>query len=92
VFFVDRFAPVTDTVQSLVLDLLEWIGPNPRPYDEVLDAWRTSCPRLPVWEEADRRGFVTRHNDSASGRLISVSPAGREHLREWRSIPHAAAP
>ena len=44
---------MSETVDALVLDLLEWIGPTPRPYDEVLDAWRTSCPRLPVWEEAN---------------------------------------
>ncbi len=47
-----------DTVDSLILDLLEWIGPAGRPYDEVMDAWRTSCPRLPVWEEANRRGLI----------------------------------
>jgi hypothetical protein len=48
---------MTDTVENLVLDLLEWIGPNRRPYSEVLEAWRTSCPRLPVWEEANDRGY-----------------------------------
>src|SRR5215813_9143167 len=44
---------VPETVDALILDLLEWIGPEPRPYAEVLDAWRTSCPRLPVWEDAN---------------------------------------
>jgi hypothetical protein len=39
----------SDTVDPLILDLLEWIGPNPRPYAEVLEAWRTSCPRLAMW-------------------------------------------
>jgi len=42
---------MSDTVESLILDLLEWIGPNARPYTEVLEAWRTSCPRLSVWED-----------------------------------------
>jgi hypothetical protein len=28
-----------DTVHPLILDLLEWIGPNPRPYAETLEAW-----------------------------------------------------
>ena len=49
-------APLTETVDNLILDLLAWIGPNTRPYAEVLEAWRTSCPRLPVWEEANERG------------------------------------
>lgn len=51
-----------DTLDPLVLDLLEWIGPG-RPYGEVMDAWRTSCPRLPVWEEANMRGLVACARD-----------------------------
>jgi hypothetical protein len=47
-------SPASDSVDTLVLDLLEWVGPSPRPYAEVLEAWRTSCPRLPVWEDANR--------------------------------------
>jgi D-3-phosphoglycerate dehydrogenase / 2-oxoglutarate reductase len=75
----------SDTVvEALILDLLEWIGPTPRSYAEVLDAWRTSCPRLPVWEEANDRRFLTVHHEAAEGRLISVSPAGRAHLRAHR--------
>jgi len=76
---------MSDPVESLILDLLEWIGPHPRPYTEVLDAWRTSCPRLPVWEDANDRGFVAVHHEAGRGRLIAVSPAGWEHLREHRS-------
>ena len=71
-------------VESLILDLLEWIGPTPRPYGEVLEAWRTSCPRLPVWEEANQRGLVITHYEATQGRLVSVSPAGQEHLRRQR--------
>ena len=68
-----------DSVDSLVLDLLRWMGPEPRPYAEVIEAWRTSCPRLPVWEEANDRGFLVR------GRaVVSVSAAGAEHLRRHR--------
>jgi hypothetical protein len=72
-----------DTVDSLILDLLEWIGPEPRPYDEVLEAWRTSCPRLPIWEDATDRGFISRRR-APGGALVSVTPAGAEHLREHR--------
>ena len=68
-----------DEVDSLVLDLLAWLGPEPRPYTEVLEAWRTSCPRLPVWETANDRGFITRRRA-----LVSVSPAGAAYLRAQR--------
>jgi len=75
---------VSDTVHTLTLDLLEWIGPNPRPYTEVLEAWRTSCPQLPVSESANDRGFIARHHAQANGALISVSLAGAEHLHKYR--------
>jgi hypothetical protein len=71
---------VPDSVDTLVLDLLQWMGPAPRPYAEVLEAWRTSCPRLPVWEDANDRGFIARH----PGTLVSVSAAGADHLRTHR--------
>jgi hypothetical protein len=71
---------VSDAVEPLILDLLEWMGPEPRPYAEVLEAWRTSCPRLPVWEEASDRGYIRR----SRGALVSVSAAGAEHLRAHR--------
>ena len=78
---------MSDTVDALILDLLEWMGPEPRPYAEVLEAWRTSCPRLPVWEDANARGFITR----GRGALVSVSPAGAEFLASERQRATGAA-
>ena len=78
---------MTETVDNLILDLLEWLGTSPRPYDEVLDAWRTSCPRLPVWEEANSRGFIKRQGGSGIERTISVSQIGADHLRIRRPQP-----
>jgi hypothetical protein len=72
---------VTDTVDALILDLLEWMGPDARPYSEVIEAWRTSCPRLPVWEEANERGLLERRHEPGGGTYVSVSALGREHLR-----------
>jgi hypothetical protein len=68
-----------DTVDSLIVDLVEWVGRRERTYRETMDAWRTSCPRLPVWEEANDRGLV--ETISAKGRsLVRVTPAGRALL------------
>ena len=77
------------TVDSLILDLLEWIGPNARPYAEVIDAWRTSCPRLPVWEEATERGFIASHYEPGR-ETISVTALGAQHLRTHRPVGVAA--
>jgi trans-aconitate 2-methyltransferase len=74
-----------DPVEPLILDLLEWIGPQSRAYSEVLEAWRTSCPRLPVWEEANRRGFVEHHHEVGHPPVVSVTPLGRAHLEARRA-------
>jgi len=80
---VERYTNMTTIVDSLILDLLEWIGPNARLYTEVIEAWRTSCPRLPVWEEANERGLIVSH--VASGReTVSVTPIGAEYVRAHR--------
>ena len=75
---------MSDAIDTLIFDLLEWIGPAARRYLEVLDAWRTSCPRLQIWEEANDRGFILRHHAPGRGALVSVSAAGAEHLRTHR--------
>lgn len=77
-------ARMADPVEALVLDLLEWIGPVPRPYGEVLEAWRTSCPRLPVWEEANAMGLLAREHRAGVGAFVSVSAAGRSYLAQRR--------
>ncbi len=75
---------MTTTVDNLILDLLEWIGPESRSYCEVIKAWRTSCPRLPVWEEANERGFLEQRREQGCGPRVSVSVRGRDHLRMAR--------
>lgn len=79
-----------DPVEPLVLDLLEWIGHKPRTYSEVIEVWRTSCPRLPVWEEANTRGFVERHHQMGSEAWIQVSPVGLAFLEAHRAAARAA--
>ncbi|MGO9913948.1 MAG: 3-phosphoglycerate dehydrogenase, partial [Isosphaeraceae bacterium] len=74
------------TVDALIHDLLDWIGPNPLPYTEDIEAWRTSCPLLPVWEEANDRGFVERRHDGDRGAYVGVSALGLEFLKAHRAI------
>ncbi len=73
---------MSSTLDPLILDLVEWVATEPRPYTEVLDAWRTSCPRLPVWEEAVERGLVTRQLVQRGVASVAATPAGIELLRE----------
>ena len=75
---------MSDPVDALVLDLLDWVGPHGKPYPEVMEAWRTSCPRLPVWEEANARGYLHHSHSSGSPAFVSLTPSGREVLRRLR--------
>jgi hypothetical protein len=74
----------SEVVDDLILDLLEWIGPGPRPYAETMEAWRTSCPRLPVWEDATDLGLIERSHQPGSPALVFVSLAGAAHLEARR--------
>ena len=46
------------TRDALTLQLLEWLAEHPRSYVETMEAWKSSCPRLTVWEDAVAEGFV----------------------------------
>jgi hypothetical protein len=77
-------------VEPLILDLLEWLAKGDRSYEEVMGAWRTSCPRLPVWEDANDRGLVaTKH--AGAQLTVSITPLGRALLAERRPSPNSEA-
>ncbi len=71
------------TVEALILDLLEWLQARDRTYEQAMEAWRTSCPKLPVWEDANDRGLVARH-EAAGKSWVRVTPAGLELLDRER--------
>ena len=74
---------MSEAVESLILDLLDWVALRERTYEEVLDAWRTSCPRLPVWEDANDRGLVI--TEEVNGRsLVRVTSSGFALLEQSR--------
>ncbi len=76
---------MADPVEALILDLLEWIGPQSRPYSEVIEVWRTSRPRLPVWEEANARGLLAHQHQFGTEKRIAVSESGALLLRSRSS-------
>ncbi|MGJ5050720.1 hypothetical protein ACQR09_26930 [Bradyrhizobium oligotrophicum] len=70
------------SADPLVLDFVEWIARAPRSHAEVVATWRTSCPRLTVWEDAADLGYVTREAIAGVGIFIVVTDAGAELLRD----------
>jgi hypothetical protein len=73
-----------ENIETLILDLLQWIGPKGRNYHETMDAWRTSCPKLPVWEEANLRALLEQVKVDGKS-LVRLTPAGVALLNEKRS-------
>jgi hypothetical protein len=72
---------MTDAADPLVLDFVEWIAREPRAYSEVIGAWKTSCPRLTIWEDAADRGYVTRETIAGLGIVVTVTEDGERLLR-----------
>lgn len=72
---------MTETTDALVLDLVEWVAREPRLYSEVIEAWRTSCPRLAIWEDAVDRGYLVRQ-PVTGGVRVAVTDDGAKFLRE----------
>ncbi|HEY1630942.1 MAG TPA: hypothetical protein VGF56_06475 [Rhizomicrobium sp.] len=68
---------MSDPIEPLIADLVAWVAQEDRPYLDVMDAWRTSCPRLPVWEEANARGLVTRVRGADGAAMVRATEAGR---------------
>jgi hypothetical protein len=74
----------------LVLDFLDWLAAGPRPYAEVMEAWRTSCPRLPVWEDAVDAALVIRRVADTLGPIVELTAAGRSALAAARPVATTA--
>ena len=79
-------------VEALIFELLQWLVKCERSYEEVMDAWRTSCPRLPVWEDANDRGLVMK--EEVNGRcVVKITSSGLTLLEQrklLRGVKHGA--
>ena len=72
---------MTKSADPLVLDFVEWVARQPRPYSEVVDTWRTSCPRLTIWEDASDAGYVLREAVAGVGVVVAITDRGEQLLR-----------
>lgn len=70
--------------ESLMLSFLEWIGKGGRGYEDVMEAWRTSCPRFPIWEDANDRGLVITEEVNGQ-RIVRITRAGLTLVERHRT-------
>jgi hypothetical protein len=67
-------------VSALTLDLLSWVDGRTRSYDETLEAWRTNCPRLSIWDDAVIDGLVRIDRRPGQGASVVLTALGRAAL------------
>ena len=72
---------MAEAADPLVLDFVEWIAREPRAYSEVVSTWKTSCPRLTIWEDAADHGYVARETIAGFGLVVTVTEHGERLLR-----------
>lgn len=82
---------MSEANHALMLDLVEWVALKPRSYGEVMEAWRTSCPKLPIWEDAVDQGFVVREYHKGAGAVVKVTQSGRQLLSQERRVTSTPA-
>jgi hypothetical protein len=79
---------MSDPAYALTLQFLAWVAEGPRTYADAMEAWRSTCPRLSIWEDAildrliefDSAGGVSRNQSrvvlTARGRAGLIASRG----------------
>ena len=75
---------MSEPVEYLMVDFLTWLAPGPKPYGEVMEAWRTSCPRLTVWEDAIDAGLVAHRHERGQPAMVEITARGAALLEAHR--------
>jgi hypothetical protein len=74
--------PAMTDVTAATLELLEWLADRPRTYAETMDAWRSNCPRLSAWDDAQSGGLVSvaRSPGRSGDARVTLTRRGRVAL------------
>jgi hypothetical protein len=77
-FARERVMP--EPASLLMVQFLDWVASRPRSYAEAMSAWRSSCPRLTVWEDALMDGLIQARPGETPE--VTLTPLGRSALAE----------
>jgi hypothetical protein len=87
---------MADPAHALTLQFLAWVAEAPRSYAQAMDAWRSTCPRLSIWEDAILDGLVAFEGGATRNQSrVMLTPRGRAVLASHAPAPArqpAAAP
>jgi len=71
----------TDSPDTLLLhQFLHWVEEGGRTYAAAMEGWRSSCPRLSIWEDALGNGLIRIESRGArdmAHAAVVLTPAGR---------------
>ena len=85
---------MADPAHALTLQFLAWVAEAPRTYAQAMEAWRSTCPRLSIWEDAILDGLVAFAGGATRNQSrVMLTPKGRAFLRagEVAAAPAARA-
>jgi len=69
------------SVQHLMLEFLGWVASHPRTYADAMEAWKSSCPRHPVFEDAIVEGLIEiERGSSINDRYVTLTSKGSDML------------
>ena len=78
---------MSEAMHHLTLQFLGWLAERPRSYAETMEAWRTSCPRLSVWEDATIAGLVALAPGADKRAIVTLTVQGRSLLARAHNAP-----
>jgi hypothetical protein len=78
-----RETTMADSPSLIMIQFLSWVADRPRTYAQAMDAWRTSCPRLSVWEDAVIEDLV--RIDGNGARAVALTKRGVAVLQKARN-------
>jgi hypothetical protein len=86
-----RILPATEAVVSestslIMIQFLAWVADRPRNYAQAMEAWRSTCPRLSVWEDAIIEGLARIEN--GADRAVTLTPRGYAVLEKAKVNAH----
>jgi hypothetical protein len=72
-----------ESVSLLTLEFLAWIDGRPRTYAEAMEAWRSTCPQHPVWDDALIEGLIRIESAETMDRsVVILTPRGKALIRK----------
>jgi hypothetical protein len=82
---------MSDPADALRLQFLAWVVEAPRTYAQAMEAWRSSCPRLSIWEDAILDGLVAFEGGATRNQSrVTLTLKGRALLQADDGAPGRA--